>query len=110
TLTAGGSEGTTADLTVQGIGANGKLGQSAKVVRGAGQASSCSSSTDQGPAQDCASPVQVFLAKIPGRGDPEGPPGTARVDFMSTNEDQRWDVFVNDQVACTTPCTRWVDP
>jgi hypothetical protein len=110
TLTAGGSEGTTTNVSVSGFGGNGKLSQSAKIVRGAGQASACSGSTDTGPAQDCASPVQVFLAKIPGRGDPEGPPGTARVDFMSMDDDQRWDVFVNDQVACTTPCTQWVDP
>lgn len=110
TMTAGGSEGTNADLSVHGIGTTGKLGQSAKVVRGGGQASACASSTEQGPAQDCSSPVQVFLSKVPGRGEQEGPPGTARVDFVSTNEDQRWDVYVNDQVACTTPCTKWVDP
>lgn len=110
TLTAGGEEGTKAELAVRGVGANGKLGQSAKIVRGAGQTSACSTATDQAPAQDCASPIEAFLTRIPGRGEPEAPPGTVPVDFVSTSETLRWDVYINDNATCTTPCSKFVDP
>lgn len=110
TLSAGGEEGSKADLSVKGIGTNGKLGQSAKIVRGAGQTTSCSNATDQAPAQDCASPIEAFLTRIPGRGEPEAPPGTVPVDFVSTSETLRWDIYINDNAACTTPCSKFVDP
>jgi hypothetical protein len=95
---------------VKGIGTNGKLGQSAKIVRGAGQTTACSNATDQAPAQDCASPIEAFLTRIPGRGEPEAPPGTVPVDIVSTSETLRWDVYINDNAACTTPCSKFVDP
>lgn len=38
------------------------------------------------------------------------PPGTVRVDLVSASADRRWDVYYDDQVICTTPCTRWLDP
>src|SRR5438477_921715 len=41
TLTAGGSEASNAELSVHGIGSHGKLGQTAKIVRGAGQSTAC---------------------------------------------------------------------
>jgi hypothetical protein len=109
-LTAGGRETSSADASVHGIGTNGKLGQTAKIVRGAGVASSCSGSTEQAPAIDCSSPIQVFLARIPGRGEPEAPPGTVKVDFVSTSGSTRWDVYVDDKATCTTPCSAFVDP
>src|SRR5205807_260095 len=77
---------------------------------GAGAASACSTATDQAPAGECASPVQMFLAAIPGRGEPEAPPGTVKVDFVSEGSSTQWDVYVNDQATCTTPCSRFVDP
>src|SRR5688500_16971034 len=38
---------------------------------------------------------------------PEPPPGTVSVDVVSDNKAQDWDVYVEDQVVCTTPCSRW---
>ncbi len=110
TLTAGGEESTNANASYAGIGGSGSLSQKANVVRSAGVASTCASASDQSPASECASPVQVFLTPIPGKAEPEGPPGTVHADFVSTDSTHRWDVYVNDQATCTTPCSRWVDP
>ena len=111
TLTAGGSESMSASASVKVIGeSKGSLSQSAKILRSAGNAEACSQATDESPSWDCASPLQVFLAPIPGRSEPEGPPGTVRVDFVSGHENKRWDVIIDDNAACTTPCARWVDP
>lgn len=38
------------------------------------------------------------------------PPGALRVEIASGRADQRWDVYVDDEVVCSTPCTRWLDP
>jgi hypothetical protein len=84
--------------------------RSANLLRSAGDFDSCGSSTDQNPNGNCASPVQVFLAPLPGRAGEEGPPGTVKVDFVSGNPASRWDVYSDDQVICTTPCARWVHP
>ena len=65
-------------------------------------------STNEGPSGNCASPIQAFLTPIPGRTEDEGPPGTAKVDFVSANPASRWDVYADDRVICTTPCTQWV--
>jgi hypothetical protein len=59
---------------------------------------------------DCRSPIQAFLWRIPGRGEAEGPAGTIKVDLVSSNASARWDVYYDDQVVCTTPCSRWLDP
>jgi hypothetical protein len=111
-LSAGGLESSKGGVNVARvpIEGGGQLSQSASVVRAAGNATSCQSATDQQPNADCASPIQVFLAPIPGRAEPEGPPGTVRVDFVSRAANARWDVIINDQATCTTPCSRWVDP
>jgi hypothetical protein len=84
----------------------------AALLRSAGEFDSCSQSTAEYPHANCASPVQVFLAPLPGRAgqDEEGPPGTVKVDFVSGNPASRWDVYADDQVICTTPCARWVHP
>jgi hypothetical protein len=47
---------------------------------------------------------------LPGRAAEEGPPGAVKVDFVSDDPSSRWDVYSDDQVICTTPCARWVDP
>lgn len=110
-LTAGGTHRASASVGAPIVGeARGSLAESAKIVRAAGRAEACAGATDQAPAADCASPLQVFLAPIPGRAEPEGPPGTVRVDFVSASADQRWDVYIDDHAACTTPCSGWVDP
>jgi hypothetical protein len=109
-LTAGGER--------QGsVGASIKLGEakaestrSAEQLRSAGDFDSCNNSTDQSPNGNCASPIQVFLTPLPGRAADEGPPGTVKVDFVSSNPAARWDVYNDDQVICTTPCARFVHP
>lgn len=111
-LSAGGSQSTKGNVEVAKIGGElkGNLSQSATVLRSAGQADACANTTDEAPALNCASPIQVFLAPIPGKAEPEGPPGTVRVDFVSGDEAKRWDVIINDNAACTTPCAWWIDP
>lgn len=80
------------------------------IVRTAGIATNCASASAETPGVDCSSPIQVFLSPVPGRSPPPGPPGTVAVDFESASEDVRWDLYVDDQATCTTPCSRWVDP
>ena len=99
------------------LGASVSLGEAkiesdrgASLLRSAGDFDSCNSSTAETPNGNCASPVQVFLAPLPGRAADEGPPGTVKVDFVSGNPAARWDVYADDQVICTTPCARFVHP
>jgi hypothetical protein len=109
-LTAGGSR-------LGSVGASVKLGEAkleseraAEQLRSAGDFDSCNNATDENPHANCASPIQVFLAPLPGRAAEEGPPGTVKVDFLSANPASRWDVYSDDQVLCTTPCARFVHP
>ena len=37
------------------------------------------------------------------------PPGSTHATFVSTNETQ-WDVTLDRQAVCSTPCTLWVEP
>lgn len=83
---------------------------SAEQLRSAGDFDACLQSTAEGPNGNCASPIQVFLAALPGRAAEEGPPGTVKVDFLSANAASRWDVYSDDQVICTTPCAKFVQP
>lgn len=82
----------------------------ASTLRAAGDPEACGRATSEGPDGACASPIQVFLAPVPGRSAAVGPPGTVRVDLISGSADRRWDVYYDDQVICTTPCARWLDP
>jgi hypothetical protein len=109
-LTRGGSLSGKAGLAVSSVeaGAGGK--REASTIRSAGDVDACDYSTDAGPDPACASPIQVFLAPVPGRSAAVGPPGTVRVDLVSGSADRRWDVYYDDQVICTTPCSRWLDP
>jgi hypothetical protein len=110
-LTSGATGSGKASATVASIGeAGGSRNRSATLMRSAGDPDSCGSSTDQSPHPNCASPIQVFLTPIPGRAAEEGPPGSVKVSFVSGNPASRWDVYADDQVICTTPCARWVDP
>jgi hypothetical protein len=84
--------------------------RAAALLRSAGDFDSCNNSTAESPNGNCASPVQAFLAPLPGRAADEGPPGTVKVDFVSGNAASRWDVYADDQVICTTPCARFVHP
>ena len=110
-LKAGGSKEAEAGAGVTSIGeANVKIKgeRSADLLRSAGDFDSCGAGTDQGPHENCASPIQAFLAPIPGRTEEEGPPGSMKVDFVSANPASRWDVYADDRVICTTPCAQWV--
>ncbi len=108
-LKAGGSRNASAGVSFGGIGEAGvKRDRSADLLRSAGDFDSCGQSNAQGPHANCASPIQAFLSPIPGRTEEEGPPGTTKVDFVSANPSSRWDVYADDKVICTTPCTQWV--
>ena len=106
-MTSGGS----ASGDVVGVGsAGGSSSSSARLVRSAGAEAECANATAESPSPDCRSPLQAFLLPIPGRAVEEGPPGTVRVDFQSAAANKRWDVYIDDAVVCTTPCTKWMDP
>ena len=109
-LSAGGTVSASASATATIGEAGGSASQTARVVRAAGDAATCSGSTEQGAANGCGSPVQVFLSPIPGRAEEPAPPGTVKVDFVSSDGDTRWDVYLNDEATCTTPCARWLEP
>lgn len=110
-LSRGGAAEARAAASVVGLGqAGGSTSQTASLVRSAGDPRSCTESTPEAPHQNCNSPLQVFLTAIPGRTPEEGPVGTQRADFVSASAESRWDVFIDDQVACTTPCTKWINP
>jgi hypothetical protein len=110
-LNAGGSASgkVSASVTVVGEGRASRE-RSEGLVRSAGSADSCGDSTAEAAHANCRSPIQVFLQPLPGRGVQEGPPGTVKVAFVSESDEARWDVYSNDEVICTTPCSKWVDP
>jgi hypothetical protein len=111
TLTAGANTGAQGKASVTAIGeTGGSATRSASIMRSAGDPAVCGAGTNEGPQANCASPIQVFLAPLPGRAAEEGPPGAVKVQFVSGNPASRWDVYADDQVVCTTPCVRWVDP
>lgn len=111
TLTTGGSASVGAGVGVAALGqVGGRVSGREQLIRAAGEAQSCGAGTEQSPHPNCRSPLQVFLRPVPGRVAEEGPPGTVRVDFISAHANGRWDVYIDDEVACSTPCSRWVDP
>jgi len=111
TLSRGAHGNANASVKVAEIGeAGGKGKREQDLMRAAGVPDSCGESTDDAPHPNCRSPIQAFLWAIPGRGAVEGPPGTVKTDFVSASANGRWDVYIDDQVACTTPCTKFVDP
>jgi hypothetical protein len=110
-LLSGGEVSGEASASIAKLGeAGGKAQRSAELVRSAGDADSCRRGDDYEPHIDCRSPIQAFLWRIPGRGEAEGPAGTIKVDLVSSNASSRWDVYYDDQVVCTTPCSKWLDP
>jgi hypothetical protein len=94
-----------------GIGeVGGSARQATNVIGAAGDPAACGLSTPEAANPNCSSPIQVFLSPIPGRAEPQGPPGSVKVSFASSSTDMRFDVFVDDEASCSTPCDRWVDP
>ena len=66
------------------------------------------------PGQTPAQPVQPYPQPPPYQPPqqpmpPEPPPGTTRATFVSTGE-ARWDVRVDNNAVCTTPCALVIDP
>jgi hypothetical protein len=113
TLSAGGGGSVGAGVGLTAVGSvGGRVGGGDRVVRAAGDSRMCWEGTDEAPHPHCRSPLQVFLRPLPGRvaEQEEGPPGTVRVDFISAHAQGRWDVYIDDEVACSTPCSRWVNP
>jgi hypothetical protein len=109
-LTSGASTSARGEAGVSSLTAGAKANRSASLLRAAGDPAVCGEGTDQAPHPNCASPLQVFLWPLPGRVADEGPPGTVKVDFVSANPASRWDVYADDEVICSTPCARWVNP
>lgn len=107
-LTAGGQKENKLSASVSVGEAGVKTEKSADLLRSAGDADSCAQSTNDSPHVNCASPIQAFLAPLPGRTEEEGPPGTVKVDFVSGDASSRWDVYADDVVICTTPCEKYV--
>ncbi len=99
-----------AEAGVSKASLGGKAERSASLIRSAGDWKACDEGTEDGPAANCRSPIQVFLWPIPGRAPESGPAGTVRVDLLSATANSRWDVYYDDQVICTTPCSRYLDP
>jgi len=110
-LLSGGELSGGASASIAKLGeAGGKSSRSAEQLRSAGDSDSCRKGDEYEPHIDCRSPVQAFLWRIPGRGEADGPAGTIKVDLVSSNASARWDVYYDDQVVCTTPCSKWLDP
>lgn len=110
-LLTGGETSGGASASIAKLGeAGGKSSRSAELIRSAGDPDSCNKGSEYEPHFNCRSPIQAFLWRIPGRGQAEGPAGTIKVDLISSNASARWDVYYDDEVVCTTPCSRWLDP
>lgn len=97
-------------ITALTVGASALTTGDGRVLRGAGDPAACAQAGEGGPHPSCAAPLQVSLARIPGRGPEEPPPGMAQVDVVSAFEEQTWDLYAGEDYLCTTPCTQWVDP
>jgi len=110
-MNGSGKVGGRADATLAKLGSGGgRMDRSAGVIRSAGDWQACGQSGGEAPHANCRSPIQAFLWRIPGRGEEEGPAGTIKVDLVSANASTRWDIYYDDEVICSTPCSRWLDP
>jgi len=109
-LNAGAGQTVGGGAEVKNVGVGGSHSSEMRVLKSAGDADRCSEATEEAPNIDCGSPIQVFLEPIFGKAEQEGPPGSVKVDFVSADGDSRWDVYINDQASCTTPCSEWVEP
>ncbi|MDX2055268.1 MAG: hypothetical protein SFV15_22895 [Polyangiaceae bacterium] len=109
-MTVADSGRTSANAGWQGVGVGGEQRTNQRLVRSAGHKEACREASDGVAPVDCGSPLQIYLSPIFGRAEAPGPPGTVKTDFVSSSGSVRWDVFVEDQATCTTPCSRYVDP
>ncbi len=109
-LNGSGKVGGKAEVGVAKWSGGGRIDRSAGLIRAAGDWQACGQGTGNAPHPNCRSPIQAFLWRIPGRGAEDGPVGTVKVDLVSANPSARWDVYYDDEVICSTPCSRWLDP
>jgi hypothetical protein len=114
-LRVGGTSKASAEASVGTASAGGKQSSQGQVIRQAGDANACASSTDAAPDPSCASPIQMFL--VPAVASDPGPyaPALTRattvpIEVRSANPDIRWDVYVDGEKTCSTPCQQAVSP
>lgn len=79
------------------------------ILRQAGRSETCADPSTTWP-RECAAPLQLSLGAIPGRAQPEGPAGTVRTEFRSTDPARHWNVLIDDKLTCITPCDTFVAP
>ncbi len=111
--------------SASGKGFGGKVGGGRiveeSVLRETGDAKACAEGDASKPSDRCKSPLQVFLAPLPGREAPsvarktmaeEKPPeGAVRVNFKVDEADEKWTLVTKDEkFVCELPCSRWVGP
>jgi hypothetical protein len=108
-LSAGGEARAEAKAELAGNKVTAERDRSRSLVREAGDPEHCRDSNEAAPNANCQSPIQLFLTPLGGRAEPEGPPGTVKVEFQS-DPGSSWQVISGKQVLCTTPCTRWLAP
>ena len=119
-LAAGGTSTASLEASVHAVGAaNASSTSSKSIIRRAGEAASCASSTDAAPDASCASPIQLFLMAVQPTGGPgqlahgRPPPpvgGPIEVQLLSAEPETSWDVVVDGRKVCTTPCTQHLEP
>ena len=71
------------DVAVARGASAGRRNWSAGVIRSAGDWKACDEGTEDGPAPNCRSPIQVFLWPSRAARPRRGPAGTVRVDLLS---------------------------
>lgn len=121
-LDAGGTASASLDASVTQLGSGTARSSASKsIIRRAGDAAACASSTDASPDASCSSPIQMFLLPVDRAGGPGGliaggrparPPmgGPIEVQLVSAEPEASWDVIVDGRRVCTTPCTQHLEP
>jgi len=105
----GGAAGRGAVGVTGGAAAEARSRRDETLLRQAGDPDHCRASTSDDLDPACASPIQMFLVPL-ASAPREGPVGTMKVDFIAGTADRSWEVIVNENFVCSTPCTHWVRP
>jgi hypothetical protein len=107
---SGGATAGRGAVGVSGVGtAEGRSSRDERLLRQAGDPDHCRASAGDDLDPACASPIQMFLVPL-ASAPREGPVGTMKVDFLAGTADRTWEVIVDDNFICSTPCTSWVRP
>lgn len=113
-----------AQATLGPAAAGGKSRRREMVLREAGRRDSCSSSSEEAPSPECASPIQVFLSPLdaaPRAAKPDDAPVAdasedrrAAINLVfprAPSADEVWTLRrPGGRVVCTVPCDAWVGP